>query len=165
MRYLFSVLLIFHSIVFSYAQYNLAIVDADYVIKNMPDYQIIKEKLESYQKKLLIDLEVKKKDIAKFYVKNSEEIKKGLLTPKEKELKEQELQLMQEGLDSLRISIDRKLMSRENLLTEPIYIKFRAILKSFALKNNYDLILDKRYAHYVGSKVNATDRVLKMACK
>ena len=51
---------------FTFGQYKIAYVDADEVIKAMPEYRVVKNELETFQKQLLKDLDEEKKSIAKF---------------------------------------------------------------------------------------------------
>ena len=139
----------------------MAYVDADLVIHSMSEYQVVNMELEKYQAKLVQKLEAEKKSIAVFYTDVIDEVKKGVLSPKEQENAQKELQEKQVKLEELKESIDILLLQKEKELSHPLYLKFEAILKKVAQDKKIDLILDKKFLHFGSQKKDLTNLVLK----
>lgn len=139
----------------------MAYVDADLVINTMSEYKVVSKELEKYQAKLFQNLEQEKKSIAVFYTDVIDEVKKGLLSPKEQENAQKELQEKQVKLEDLKHSIDLLLIQKEKELSHPLYLKFEAILKKVAHDKKIDLILDKKFIHFGLPKKDVTNFVLK----
>lgn len=139
----------------------MAYVDADQVIHSMSEYQVVNRELEKYQAKLFQKLEEEKKSIAVFYTDVIDELKKGVLSPKEQENAQKELQEKQLKLEKLKESIDLLLLQKEKELSHPLYLKFEALLKKVAKEKQIDLILDKKFLHFGTKKKDVTQLVMK----
>jgi outer membrane protein len=158
---LLSLLLWISSSVNMWAQDKIAYVDTDEVIKSMPDYTTTQKSLETFQKKLLEELDAEKRAIAKFYTQVIEEVKAGLLTAKQQQEAEDKLQKMQTDLQARTNQADQRLAAKEKALTAPLYEKFEAALKAVAQKNKYTYILDKKLMLYSAGGIDATRQMKK----
>ena len=145
---------------FTFGQYTIAYVDADEVIKAMPEYRVVKNELETFQKQLLKELDEEKKSIAKFYTEVIEKVKQGALTPKQQQDAEAELQERQVKLEEKTNNADRKLVAKERALSKPMYDKFESAIKKVAKNNNYAYIMDKKFVMYAGG-ADATEKLKK----
>lgn len=139
---------------------KIAVLDADAVLKAMPDYKRIQGELETYQKQLLKQLDEEKRAIAKYYADVIEKVKVGALSPAQQQEAEAELQRRQETLQEKTNDADRKLVEREKSLSKPMYDKFEAGIKAIAKSNGYMYILDKKLCAYAAG-IDATDKLKK----
>lgn len=158
---LLSFLLWIGSSVNAWAQDKIAYVDTDEVIKSMPDYTTTQKSLETFQKKLVEELDTEKRTIAKFYTEVIEQVKAGLLTAKQQQEAEDKLQKMQADLQARTNQADQRLAAKEKSLTAPLYEKFEAALKAVAQKNSYMYILDKKLMLYSAGGIDATKQMKK----
>lgn len=144
------------------AQYSkVAYVDTDEVIKSMSAYRTTQKSLETFQKKLVEELAAEKRTIAKYYTEVIDQVKAGLLTPKQQQEAEQKLQKMQSDLQLRTTQADQRLLDKEKALTAPLYEQFENALTVVAKKNNYMYILDKKLILYTGGGIDATGQMKK----
>lgn len=158
---LFSFLLWIGNSVNLWAQDKIAYVNTDEVITSMPDYKTTQKSLETFQKKLVEELEAEKRTIAKYYTEVIEQVKAGMFTAKQQQMAEEKLQKMQTDLQARTNQADQRLAAKEKSLTGPLYEKFEAALKTIAQKNNYTYILDKKLMLYSAGGIDATSQMKK----
>lgn len=144
-----------------FSQQKIAYIDADAIIKSMPDYRIIRGELEIFQKQWLKQLDEEKKAIAHFYTSIIERVKRGELTPQEQQDAENELQKKQQVLEQRTNEADQQLLAKEKLLSKSMYDKFEAALKSVAKANNYTYVFDKKLLRYYAGGIDASEKMKK----
>ncbi|MGH1336628.1 MAG: OmpH family outer membrane protein [Aureispira sp.] len=158
--FLFCFLWCFSSIELQ-AQDNIAYVNTDEVITSMPAYRATQKSLETFQEKLVQELDAEKRSIAKYYTQVLEQVKAGQLTSKQQQEAEQKLQTMQNNLQRKTDQADQRLSDKEQSLTAPLYDQFEAALAAIAKENKYIYILDKKLLLYSGQGIDATDQMKK----
>lgn len=144
-----------------HAQKSIAFVDADAIIKAMPEYKISRSELEIFQKQLLKQLDEEKRAIATFYTEVIEKVKTGSLTTKEQQDAEVQLQKKQEILELKTNEADQRLLVKEKSLSKPMYDKFEAALERVAIANKYEYIFDKKLLRYSLGGIDATEKMKK----
>lgn len=144
-----------------WAQGQIAYVDTDEVITAMPDYKTTQKSLETFQEKLVQELEEEKRAIAKYYTGVIEQVKLGTITPKQQQEAEAKLQKMQTDLQLKTNQADQRLLDKEKSLTAPLYQQFEEALAAVAKKNSYSYILDKKLMLYSGGGIDATEQMKK----
>lgn len=143
------------------AQNKIAYVDTDAVITSMAAYRTTQRSLETFQEKLVQELDAEKRSIAKYYTEVIEQVKAGQLTSQQQQEAEQKLQKMQNNLQRKTDQADQRLSDKEQALTAPLYAQFETALAAIAQKNNYDYIFDKKLLLYSGQGVDATSQMKK----
>ncbi len=124
------------------AQQKIAFVDVESLMRGLESYQQIQQDLESYQIQLVKQLDKEKRAIATYYKEMLIEIQQGSLTPTQQQDAEAKLQAQQSQLEKNTAAADRKILKRQQTLTQPLYDVFEAALKSEAKKRNIAYILD-----------------------
>lgn len=157
----FGSLAFFVSVPKSNAQTKIAYVDADAVVKAMPEYRKIQADLEIFQKQLVKSLEEEKKSIATYYTQVIEQVKRGELTTKQQQEAEMKLQKMQTVLDQKTTEADKKIVAKERALSKPMYDKFEKGIEAIAKKNGYTYIFDKKLLMYFSGGTDATSKLKK----
>lgn len=144
-----------------WAQGKIAYVDTDELITAMPAYKTTQKSLETFQKKLVQELEEEKRAIAKYYTGVIEQVKQGTITPKQQQEAEAKLQKMQADLQLKTNQADQRLLDKEKSLTAPLYEQFEEALATVAKQNNYSYILDKKLMLYAAGGIDATAQMKK----
>ncbi len=138
---------------------NIAYVDSDVIVPEMPAYKSAKSEVEAYGKQLQKVLEGKQKGAQDYYAEIIEKIERGELTPKQQQEAEAKLVKMQEDLQKEAADADRKLAEREEELTMPLYKEFQDALEKVAKENGYTYIIDKKMLLYFNGGIDATGKV------
>lgn len=140
------------------AQQKIAYVDAEAIIQAMPEYKSAQSELEQYGRQLQRRLEDQQKEMEAYYTDIMTKAQQGLLTPVQEQEAQAKLAEMQQSLQEEALKADQQLIEKEQSLTEPIYDKFDAALKSVATSSGYTYIVDKKLFLYSGG-TDATSQV------
>lgn len=142
-------------------QQKIAYVDVESLIKGLDSYKKIQMDLEIYQQQLADQLDKEKKAIATYYKEVLSDIQLGRITPKQQQEAEGKLQQMQTILEENTEEVDRKLLQRQQTLTQPLYDTFEIGLKSEAKKRNLAYILDAKTIMHSYQAIDLTKAILK----
>lgn len=141
------------------AQQQIAFVDSDALLSELPARQQMDVELESFQKQLNAKIEEEQKKL-QLYVQNiSSKIQNGELSPKQQKEEEAKVQEMRTELQKKALKADQDLAKREQELSQPIIDNFNAALQKVAEENGYAYIVDIKMFLYFGGGVDATEAV------
>lgn len=140
----------------SIAQQQIAFVDSDAILSELPERKQMEVELESYQKQLSAKVEEEQKKLQLYYQEVMTKVQAGDLSPKQQQDEETKVQQMQTDLQRNALEADQKLAQKEQELSKPIVDKFNAALKKVAEEKGYAYIVDKKMFLYFGGGVDAT---------
>lgn len=150
----------------SYAQYDIKIgfADVQFIMERLPDMKKADIELQSMQKQLQHQIEMKTKELEQKYQQYLKDESKMLETVKANT--EREIQLLNDNLQKLKEESAAMLQKKESALLEPIYKKLNEAVAAVAREQNFNLILNTnvrevRMILYGDDKVDITQQVLK----
>jgi outer membrane protein len=143
----------------SFAQQQIAYVDSEAILADMPERKAMDVELESYQKQLSAQVEEEQKKLQLYYQEVMAKVQRGELSPKQQQEEEAEVQKMQTEVQKTALKADQDLAKKEQDLSAPILAKFNAALESVAKDNNFAYIVDKKLFLYLGGGIDATEKV------
>ncbi len=138
---------------------NIAYVDMEQIIENMPDYKRVKSELESYQKVLEKQLQAEEKKMQDYYASVMQQVQAGTMTPVQQKDAEAKLMKMQEDLQKKALDAEKQLQTKEAALSKPLYDKLNAAIKTVAQANKYAYIVDKKLLLYSDGGIDATSKL------
>lgn len=145
---------------FAYAQtQNIAYVDAEAIIKLMPEYKRIESDLVSYKKVLEKQLQAEEKKVQDYYASVMQQAKAGTMSPKQEQEAEAKLMQMQEALQKKALEADEQLVKKEQSLTLPLYEKFNTAIATVAKSNGYNYVFDKKMMLTTDQGTDATAKL------
>lgn len=166
-RYILSIIFVTFCCMCSFAQFGggkVAVIDLEYILKNMPMYESANEQVKQISKKWQAEVEQKHEE-ARVLQKNyqtevvflSDDMKKS----KEKEIlaKEKEANELQRKY----FGPDGELFKKKESLMKPIQDEIYIAVKDIADSKGYGLVLDKASTAgviYFTSKIDISDDVL-----
>lgn len=164
MKKLIFALLFLFGTGFANAQ-KYAYIDSDYILKNMPEYNEAKEKLDKLAERWTKEIE-ERYDVLKGKKENfaREEV---LLPAEEKEkrleeIKKLETEAMQ--MQKLRFGVEGDYFQKRQELIKPIQDKVYDAMQTVASKRSYIFVFDKANQSnlvYADSKYDLSDDILK----
>ena len=157
-----AVLLVFTTM--SFAQ-KFAYVDTDYILENIPEYQVAQEKLDKLSVKWQEEIEKKFEEIDKLYEEYQSE---AVLLPEDmKKKREQEIiekEKKAKKLQKKRFGQEGDLYQKRKELIEPIQDRVYQGVKDVAENENYAIIFDKAGSLtmlYTEDRYDISDKVLR----
>lgn len=144
----FLILIAFLSLGSSISAQNIAHVNAEEIIQEMPEYKQAKANLEAFSKVLQKQLEAQRTKMEDHYTSVMDSVQRGLLTPIQQRAAEQRLAKMQQDLQNAAVQADQQLVEKEVEVTKPVYDKFNSALENVAKSNGYAYIIDRKIALY-----------------
>lgn len=154
--------LIFASLSFglsAQAQSKIGFVDADSVLRALPEAKQKQEELKAYGEQLQAALSEKQKT---FETKYNEYTKNGPnLPPLLRQDKEKELQQLSADIQEFEQKAQQDLSQQESVLMQPILTKVQAAIKTVAKANTYAYIVPKSVLLYGEDKHDITQLVIK----
>jgi len=149
----------------SQAQVKIAIIDTDYILNKIPEYQSAQNTLETLSVEWQQEIEKKFSDIEKLYKAYQSE---AVLLPEDVKVKRQDEIIQKEkevkDLQKKRFGTDGDLFKKRQELVKPIQDRLYTAIEEYANDNNYSLILDRSnssFMMYVNPKMDKSDDVLK----
>lgn len=142
----------------SYAQ-EIAYIQSDLIVPEMPAYKKAKSEIEAYSKQLQKKLEKTQAELQAYYQEVMDSVKKGLMTPKQQQEAEAKYRQMELDLQKDVTEADKQLAKKEGELTEPIYVALNKAIEKIAQENKYSYVLDKKFLLYSAGGIDATEKV------
>lgn len=149
----------------SQAQVKIAIIDTDYILNKIPEYQSAQNTLETLSVEWQQEIEKKFSNIEKLYKAYQSE---AVLLPEDVKVKRQDEIIQKEkevkDLQKKRFGTDGDLFKKRQELVKPIQDRLYTAIEEYASDNNYSLILDRSnssFMMYVNPKMDKSDDVLK----
>lgn len=141
------------------AQQQIAYVDSDALISELPAKKQMDIELESFQKQLNAKLDEERQKFQLYVQDISAKIQNGELSPKQQQEEEAKAKEMQTEVQKLALKAEQDIAKKEQELSQPIIDSFNAALKKVAEDNGYAYIVDKKLFLYFGGGVDATEQV------
>lgn len=166
-RYILSIIFAFFCCLGSFAQFGggkVAIIDLDYILKNMPMYESANEQIKQITKKWQTEVEQKHEE-ARVLQKNYQ-TEVVFLSDEMKKTKEKEILAKEKEANELQrkyFGPDGELFKKKESLMKPIQDEIYIAVKDIADNKGYGLVLDKASSVgviYFASKIDISDEVL-----
>lgn len=141
------------------AQQQIAYVDSDALLSELPARKQMDVELESFRKQLNAQVEEEQKKMQLYVQEVAAKIQNGELSPKQQQEEETKVQEMRTALQAKALQADQKLSEKEQELSKPIIDSFNAALKKVAEDNGYTYIVDKQMFLYLGGGIDVTEQV------
>lgn len=164
MKNLLLVLSIFFGTSFAFSQ-KTAYIDSDFILKQMPEYQEAKEKLDKLAERWTKEIE-ERYEVLKMKKENfaREEV---LLPAEERKLRQEEIaKLEAEAIEmqSMRFGVSGDYFAKRKELIKPIQDRIYESMQKIATKRNYQFVFDKSNQSnlvYADPKMDISDEILK----
>jgi len=164
-KLLIAVMLLFAFAGSTQAQVKIAIVDSDYILNKIPEYQSAQNTLETLAVEWQQEIQQKFAEIEKLYKTYQSE---AVLLPEDVKVKRQEEIIQKEKevkeIQKKRFGTDGDLSKKRQELLKPIQDRVYTAIEEFANEGNYGLVLDRANAGfmmYVNPKMDKSDDILK----
>ncbi len=142
------------------AQTKVGTIDAEFILAQMPETKTVEEDIKAYNLKLQEELQntIKKYEelVAAYQTDNA------TLTEEEKAAKESEIISVENDIKNFRQKATVLMQVRRNELTQPLYMKIDAAMKTIIEKEKYTQIFNTSIngMAYADEKFDITDAVL-----
>lgn len=149
---------------FAFGQ-KFAYVDTDYILENIPEYQVAQEKLDKLSVKWQEEIEKKFDKIDKMYEEYQSEA--ALLPEEMKKKRENEIMKKEKEAKKLqkkRFGQNGDLYKKRQELIQPIQDRVYDAVKDVAEQENYDVVFDKSGSLtmlYTNARYDISDRILR----
>lgn len=150
--------------VFAFAQ-KFAYVDTDYILDNIPEYQVAQDKLDELSVKWQKEIEKKFEEIDRLYKEYQSE---AVLLPEDMKKKREEEIIQKEKeakeLQKKRFGQNGDLFKKRQELIEPIQDRVYDSVKDIAEQENYATVFDKSGSLtmlYTDDRYDISDQVLR----
>lgn len=159
----FALIFIFVGLNFANAQ-KVAVVDMDYVLKNIPSYETASEQLNQLSKKWQKEVEQLNKEAENLYKNYQSEL--VFLSAEMKSKRESEILEKEKAAQDLKrkyFGSDGELFKKRETLMKPIQDEVYNAIKTISDEKSYQMVLDKNSGSsiiYVSAKIDISDDVL-----
>ena len=146
------------------AQQKVALVDMEYILKNIPMYESANEQLKQLSQKWQSEVEAKNEEAKNLYKNYQTEV--VFLSDDMKTRKENEIVAKEKEANDLKrryFAPDGELFKKRESLMKPIQDEIYTAVKAVAEDKKFDLILDKTTGTniiYYSPKIDISDDVL-----
>jgi outer membrane protein len=147
------------------AQVRIAIIDTDYILNKIPEYESAQNTLETLAVEWQQEIEKKFSEIEQMYKAYQSE---AVLLPEDEKIKRQDAIISKEkdvkDLQKKRFGTDGDLFKKRQELIKPIQDRLYTAIEDYANDNNYGLVLDRAnssFIMFVSPKMDKSDDVLK----
>ncbi len=143
---------------------KVAVVDMEYILKNIPMYESANEQLKQISQKWQSEVEAKNEEAKNLYKNYQTEV--VFLSDDMKTRKENEIIAKEKEANELKrkyFGPDGELFKKRESLMKPIQDEIYTAIKAVSEDKKYDLILDKTSGMnivYYSSKIDISDEVL-----
>lgn len=156
---LFFCLLIAGSSLF--AQTKVGHVNTGLVLESMPEAAVADSLMRLYQDSLTTGFQMLEQEFEQKYKNLTDSVQ--LVTPKTRQLREQELQGLQQQMQVFQQESGRMFEYRRGQYLQPLVLKLQSAIDSYAKANGYNLILDTSIPGallYVNEADDLTDKII-----
>lgn len=165
MKKLILSVLMFAGIAFSANAQKFAMVDMEYIMKNIPSFESANEQLNQISKKWQSEVELQMQEVQKMYKSYQTEL--VFLSDDMKVKREEEIVAKEKAANELKkkyFGVDGELFKKRQSLMKPIQDEVFAAIQEISKEKDYSLILDKSSsANIIFSlpKIDVSDLVLQ----
>lgn len=163
-KLLFAAVLMFAFASISNAQVKIAIVDTEYILNKIPEYESAQNTLETLSIEWQQEIELIFGEVDKMYKAYQSE---AVLLPEDMKVKRQEEIIKKEkeakDLQKKRFGTDGDLFKKRQELLKPIQDRVYAAIEEFANEGSYGLVLDRAnssFIMFVNPKMDKSDDIL-----
>jgi len=137
-------------------------VNTGLVLESMPEAGVADSLMRLYQDSLATGFGILEQEFEQKYKHLSDSVQ--LITPKIRQLREQELQALQQQLQTYQQESQRMFQYRRGQYLQPLVTKVQAAIDAYAKANSYTMILDTSIPGallYVRETDDLTDAIIK----
>lgn len=148
-----------------WAQQKIGYVDTEYVLKNMPEYTTVQQKLDKLEQQWRQEIQKKQKEVRA--LEQEFEARELLYTDEERTRKQEAIEKARKEVEQLRqqyFGPNGQLYSRQQELMRPIQERVLEATESVATDGGYDYIVDKKGETlflYAREEHDLSDQVLR----
>lgn len=149
----------------AYAQ-KYALIDMDYILKQIPQYEMANEQLDQISKRWQSEVESKAAEAEQMYKQYQAD--QVYLTPEQKSQRENDILTKEKEVQELRLKYfgpEGELYQKRNSLVGHIQDDIYNAVKDIAEKNNFTMVVDRASAEsiiYASPKIDISKEVLKV---
>lgn len=149
----------------SYAQ-KFALIDMEYILKNIPSYEKANEQLEQVSKRWQSEVEKMQSDVQAMYKSYQADL--VFLAGNEKTKRENAIVAKEKELQELRnkyFGAEGELFKRRQALIDPIQDEIYNAVKEISSRYGYQLVMDRASATsviFASPNIDISDEVLQM---
>lgn len=149
----------------SYAQ-KFALIDMEYILKNIPSYEKANNQLEQTSKRWQNEVEKMQNEVQAMYKQYQSDL--VFLAGNEKTKRENAIVAKEKELQTLRnkyFGAEGELFKRRQALIDPIQDEIYNAVKQLSTRNGYQLVLDRASATsviFASPGIDISDEVLRM---
>lgn len=142
-----------------------ALIDMQYILKNVPSYETANEQLNIVSKKWQKEIETQRQEVEKLYKNYQTEL--VFLSDEMKKQREEEIIAKEKELNELKrkyFGQDGELYKKRESLLKPIQDEIYTAVQEVAQQKGYDMIIDRSSDMsliYSASKLDVSDQVLE----
>ena len=165
MKKMFLTLLLLVTTVISVQAQNFALVDMEYILKQIPSYERANQQIEALSKQWQSAIEAKAneaKTLYEAYQKTAEKLSASAKTAKEEAIIKKEKEAAE--LRKTYFGPEGELMKKRQELISPIEDAIYNAVKRVATKRGYDAIIDRASSHsmiFASPRIDISNDVLK----
>ena len=158
-----SILMMF-GVLGAHAQ-KFALIDMEYILKNIPSYEIANEQLNNLSKKWQLEVEEIQQEAQNLYKAYQADL--VFLSPEMKTKKEAEIVAKEQEAQDLRrqyFGTDGELFKRREALIKPIQDEIYNVVKEVATAKGYHAIIDRASAMsiiYASPSIDISNEILQ----
>ena len=145
------------AIAFSGFSQKFALVDMEYILKNIPDYEMMNEQLEQVSKKWQNEIEALENEAQSMYKKYQSDL--VFLSAEMKTKREEEIVKKEQAAQDLKrkyFGAEGELYKKRESLMKPIQDEIYNAVKEIANDKGYQMVIDRASA---GSMIFASPRI------
>lgn len=167
MKKILLTFVLFAGLVFSAQAQRFCIVDMDYILSKVPEYNQAQEQINTLAEQWKKEIDVKFQDVEKAYAKFQAE--QVLMTDQMKKQKIEEIEALEKNakeMQKLKFGPDGELFKKRQELIKPIQDKIYQKIELYANDKSYDVILDKSSAGisilFSNDRMDKSDDILRL---
>lgn len=143
------------------AQTKVGTIDADFILKQMPEMVQVEEGMKTYNTELQDNLQSTVKQYEELIAAYQTTV--DTINEEEKQSKENEIITLENEIKNFRQKASVLMQMRNNELTQPLYLKIDEAMKAIIAEQNYTQILNTSAngLAYADEKYDITDAVIK----
>lgn len=165
MKKIINIMLLAFAVTVGVNAQKYALIDMQYILKNVPAYETANEQLDIVSKKWQKEIEVKRQEVEKLYKNYQTEL--VFLSDEMKVQREDEIVAKEKEVNELKrkyFGQDGELFKKRESLLKPIQDEIYTAVQEVARQKGYDMIIDRSSDMsliYSAPKLDVSDIVLE----
>lgn len=165
MKKIINIMLLAFAVTVGVNAQKYALIDMQYILKNVPAYETANEQLDIVSKKWQKEIEVKRQEVEKLYKNYQTEL--VFLSDEMKVQREDEIVAKEKEVNELKrkyFGQDGELFKKRESLLKPIQDEIYTAVQEVAQQKGYDMIIDRSSDMsliYSAPKLDVSDIVLE----